>query len=42
VTDEAGGVYRPGIDLRQPRCHRCGSGLREDFRYCPQCGAPRS
>lgn len=42
VTGEAGGVYRPGIDLRQPRCHRCGSGLREDFRYCPQCGAPRS
>jgi predicted amidophosphoribosyltransferase len=39
VTGEAGRVYSPGTDLRQPRCHRCGAGLQGDFRYCPQCGA---
>ena len=42
VTDEGGRVFRPGIDLRQPRCHRCGAGLQDAFSYCPQCGAQRS
>ena len=39
VTDEGGRVFSAGMDLRRPRCHRCGAGLQEDFRYCPQCGA---
>ena len=41
VTDQGGHVYSAGMDLRQPRCHRCGAGLQAEFRYCPQCGAPQ-
>jgi len=40
VTDEGGRVHSAGMDLRQPRCHRCGAGLQAGFRFCPQCGAP--
>ena len=39
VAAEDGRIYSSGIDLRRPRCQRCGAALQGDFRYCPQCGA---